>query len=250
MPRQFVLLPEFRERIKNRRKELGFSLNDVGVRIGIDRNTIKLMEDGKINDPGLSKALKILAAIGLDASALMDTPDTDSRLEQIILLIQEEKTLTKKQKYLLVNYLDRQQERARLKIKTIIIVDDQEVFLSGARVLLENNGYEVITATNYESAIQKINDSLPQLVLLDLDLKEDHNGLDILEYIQEKHSNIPCVILSGLRNQQMAQEGLRKGAFDYLDKEEDMEKIFFIIERINETQDLRESAAIREALNL
>ncbi len=247
MVRRFVTLEEFRDRIKERRKSLGYSLQDLGGRVGIDRNTIKLMEDGKINDPGLSKALKILGELGLDASALMTNPDETSQVERIILLIQEERLFSDRQKHVLVDLIDHMAGKRRKKIKRILIVDDQEIFLRGAKGLFEKRGYQVETAPSFADAIEKLSPEV-DLALIDIDLKEDKNGIDVLNYIQTERLNVPGIMLSGLRNQDLARKAMEAGAFDYIDKEEDMEKIFLIIRRIEEFNNLQDSYNFIETL--
>lgn len=247
MERRFVTLEEFRDRIKERRKTLGYSLQDMGSRVGIDRNTIKLMEDGKINDPGLSKALKILSELGLDASALMISPDESSQIERIILLIQEETLFSERQKRVLVDLIEHMAGKRMKKIRRILIVDDQEIFLRGARGLFEKHGYEVKTAQSFTDAIEKLSTGI-DLALIDIDLKEEKSGIDILNYIQKERLNVPGIMLSGLRNQYLARKAMEAGAFDYIDKEEDMEKIFLIIRRIEEFNNLQDSYNFIETL--
>ncbi len=241
MKRRFVTLPEIRKIIKDRRLALGYSLQDLGSMVDIDRNTIKLMEDGKINDPGFSRILKILHALGLDASSIMASPSKDSHLEQIVILIKQESLFNIKQKEMLVTLIQKQIEKNGTKIKTILIVDDQEIFLKGAKAMIEKKGFTVETATNYKSCLESLTNTIPDLILLDIDLKEDKNGLDLLTSIKKQYPSIPCVMLTGIRNQQIAQEALTLGAFDYIDKNEDMDKIFYIIPKIEEFDRMRDS---------
>lgn len=248
MKRKFVTLVELRTVIKQTRKSLGWSLQGLGSRVNIDRNTIKLMEDGKINDPGVSRILRILTVLGLDASALMSKEDEGSNIEQIALLIQEEKLFNDKQKRILVELIMNMAKKNMNKIKNILMVDDQEIFLKGAKSLFEKRNFNIATAFNYDEAVSQISKGSIDLVLIDVDLREEKNGLDVLQFVKKEFPKIPCVMLSGIRDQETAQKAMADGAFDYVDKQEDIEKVFLIINKLEEYSQLRDSYDQLESL--
>jgi len=208
MKRRFVTLEELRQVIKSTRKSLGWSLQALGSRVDIDRNTIKLMEDGKINDPGVSRILKILTTLGLDASALMSKEKEASNIEQIVLLIQEEHLFNDKQKRILVDLIMNMAKKSMSRIENILMVDDQEIFLKGAKSLFEKKNFSVSTALNYEEAVSRIQEGGLDLILIDVDLRQDKNGIDVLRFVKQEFPKLPCVMLSGIRSQETAQKAM------------------------------------------
>jgi CheY-like chemotaxis protein len=80
-------------------------------------------------------------------------------------------------------------------MKTILIVDDEEVIRMLYSEELEDEGYKVITASTGHGLIEMIGQDKPDLVVLDIKMAE-HDGLDLLQVIRKEFYNIPVILCS------------------------------------------------------
>ncbi len=80
-------------------------------------------------------------------------------------------------------------------MKTILIVDDEEVIRMLYAEELEDDGYKVITASSGHGLIEMIEQEKPDLVVLDIKMAE-HDGLDLLRVIRKEFYNIPVILCS------------------------------------------------------
>lgn len=101
----------------------------------------------------------------------------------------------------------------------ILVVDDEKNIVELITMNLEDSGYEVIGAYNGMEAITKINNSLPDLILLDLMLP-DINGLQICKMIRlnEDTKDIPVIMVTAKSEEDDKIKGLSIGADDYITK--------------------------------
>ncbi len=83
--------------------------------------------------------------------------------------------------------------------KKILIVDDHDHILELVTILLEEAGYEVIAANSFESALKQIEQTKPDMAILDYMLPE-RDGSELLQEIQLQPGleNLPIVFLTGL----------------------------------------------------
>lgn len=104
-------------------------------------------------------------------------------------------------------------------MKKILVIDDlpENVFLLQDR--LENEGYEVITAYEGKSGINKAISEQPDLILLDIMMPEI-TGLDVCKKLvqNEDTSHIPIILVTAKIEAEDTKEGLEAGAFDYIKK--------------------------------
>ncbi len=104
-------------------------------------------------------------------------------------------------------------------MKKILVIDDlpENVFLLQDR--LENEGYEVITAYEGKSGLNKAISEQPDLILLDI-MMPDITGLDVCKKLgsNEETSHIPIILVTAKIEAEDIKEGLGAGAFDYIKK--------------------------------
>jgi two-component system cell cycle response regulator len=104
-------------------------------------------------------------------------------------------------------------------MKKILVIDDlpENVFILQDR--LQNEGYEVITAYDGNSGIEKTRTYLPDLVLLDV-MMPDITGFDVCKILinDEKTKHIPIILVTAKVEAEDIKEGLEAGAFDYVKK--------------------------------
>lgn len=126
----------------------------------------------------------------------------------------------------------------------ILIVDDEETIRFSIKEFLGGQGYEVIVAETCEQALEKINEFLPDLVLMDLRLP-NMGGIELLEKVKTKDPNALIIVMTGFGSVDTAVEAMKIGAYDYLEKPFKTEHLKLVIEKALGTQALR-----REVLEL
>jgi len=103
-----------------------------------------------------------------------------------------------------------------LKRRKILIVDDEERMIRFIRLNLEHDGFIVAEAFNGKQALQRLRDSTPDLILLDV-MMPDLDGFEVLEMIREI-TNVPVIMLTAKGEEEDRVHGLEKGADDYITK--------------------------------
>jgi len=99
----------------------------------------------------------------------------------------------------------------------ILIVDDEENIRLGFRTHLSGEGHEVMTANNYDSAIQIISNIDLDLIIADIILG-GHTGIDLLSEIKKRGLLCPIILITGEPNIETSADAVRLGAFDYIQK--------------------------------
>lgn len=98
----------------------------------------------------------------------------------------------------------------------ILVVDDEALLLKGIRFNLQNEGYEVITGTNGEEAVNLAKECNPDLIILDV-MMPVMDGLNACAHIRE-FSNVPIILLTAKAEDMDKLLGFEQGADDYLTK--------------------------------
>ena len=112
-----------------------------------------------------------------------------------------------------------------MRDSTILIVDDEESLRLTFEMFLRREGYErVKVAGTLARAIELINSHSFDLIISDIVLEGD-KGTDLLRHIRETGITCPVVMITGFPNLDSASEAVRYGAFDYLSKPVNKEKL-------------------------
>lgn len=98
----------------------------------------------------------------------------------------------------------------------ILVVDDEELLVKGIRFNLQNDGYEVITGSNGQEAIDSAKNEKPDLIVLDVMMPEK-DGLSACAEIRE-FSDVPIILLTAKAEDMDKLMGFEHGADDYLTK--------------------------------
>ena len=98
----------------------------------------------------------------------------------------------------------------------ILVVDDEKRMVGFIRLNLEHDGFEVIEAFNGAQAIERLRDSLPDLILLDI-MMPDLDGFEVLRMVREA-SAVPVIMLTAKGEENDKVRGLELGADDYITK--------------------------------
>ena len=123
----------------------------------------------------------------------------------------------------------------------ILIVDDNSDIRNILNELISDLGYKTRIAANYQQGLAEIDKKLPDVALLDVKLSNTANneGLKLLDHIKNKNKDIPVIIISGHANIEMAVDSLRLGAFEFIQKPFDKNRLTNFIHRAVENYNLK-----------
>jgi len=122
---------------------------------------------------------------------------------------------------------------------TILIVDDDPAHRTMLVTLLRGWGYAVVEADDGSTAVEEVRQRSFDLVLMDNRMLR-LSGLEALGRIKSINAAIPVIIMTAYSTIELAVEAIRKGAYDYLTKPLDFDKLKLIIPRAMEHVQLRE----------
>lgn len=113
---------------------------------------------------------------------------------------------------------------------SVLLVDDEEEFVSALSERLMLRGIDVEIALDGEEALARMNEKPPDVVILDV-MMPGLSGLEVLKRIRGLHPQTQVILLTGQGSTKEGIEGMRLGAFDYLIKPVDIEEM---LERMKE----------------
>lgn len=129
----------------------------------------------------------------------------------------------------------------------LMLVDDEERFLSTTQKLIKRKGYEVLTATSGGEAIDKLSHHAVHVVILDVKMP-GLDGIATLKWIKQLHPLIEVIMLTGHATVESAVEGLKAGAHDYLMKPVDISDLLEKAEEaFSKRQKLEEKIRLAQA---
>ena len=129
----------------------------------------------------------------------------------------------------------------------ILIIDDNPDIRNILKDLISDAGYETRIAANYNQALNEIDKKLPDVAIIDVKLdKGDNDGIELLNHIKKKNKDIPVIIISGHANIEMAIKSLKSGAFEFLEKPFDEERLMNFVKRAVENFKLKNENKVLE----
>ncbi|QJQ94250.1 MULTISPECIES: response regulator transcription factor [Halomonadaceae] len=101
----------------------------------------------------------------------------------------------------------------------VLVVDDEPNIVLSLEFLMQQAGFEVVTADDGESALQSVADAMPDLLLLDISLP-GISGFEVLERLraQSAYAELPIIMLTAHGREVEREKGLALGADDYITK--------------------------------
>lgn len=131
---------------------------------------------------------------------------------------------------------------------SILVVDDDHGHRTMLRTLLEDWGYEIFEADDGSTAIKEVEQRTFDLILMDNRMLKI-SGLEALDRIKHINTAIPVIIMTAYSSIEIAVEAIKKGAYDYLTKPLDFDKLRLILQRAVEHVQLKEeNRLLRESL--
>jgi two-component system KDP operon response regulator KdpE len=135
----------------------------------------------------------------------------------------------------------------QIKGKRILVVDDEPAIQRILRRNLMANGYEVLLADNGKLAVDMAFRHQPDLILLDLYLPGEMDGLDVCKQVRQVMPKVPIIVLSAIIEERQKVRALDMGADDYLTKpfsnEELQARVRVCLRRVSATLDRQDSTA-------
>lgn len=106
----------------------------------------------------------------------------------------------------------------------LLMVDDEEDFLNSLAERLRTRDFDVTTASEGEKAIKAAENGLFDVAILDLKLP-GMDGMEILKILKKNHKFLEVIILTGYGKIESYKEATKLGAFSYLEKPFDLDKL-------------------------
>ncbi len=119
----------------------------------------------------------------------------------------------------------------------ILIVDDELIMRDSLTAWLEEDNFEPITAESGMQAVELLEKSKPDVILLDIKMP-GMDGITLLKKIKEKYEDIPVIMITAYATVDSAVESMKQGAYDYIMKPFPPEKISYLLRRIVDHQRL------------
>jgi len=117
-------------------------------------------------------------------------------------------------------------------METILIVDDEKNYPLILSSVLEDEGFETLTANSGQAALEILKASDVDLVLTDMKMSV-MNGIQLLEKIKDKDPDLPVIMMTAHGTVEKAVEAMQKGAYNYVLKPFDNERLILFVNKAN-----------------
>jgi DNA-binding NtrC family response regulator len=134
------------------------------------------------------------------------------------------------------------------KRQTVLLADDDEIVLELLGSVLREEGYEVISASDGNSAVRKMNEQV-SVALFDL-MMPGRTGIECLQYVQSKFPGTETIIITGNSEIPHAVSAMKSGAFDYIQKPADPSVVLQLVKRAIDFKSLKqENRQLKRAIS-
>lgn len=127
----------------------------------------------------------------------------------------------------------------------ILVIDDERSIRNSMKDILQHEGHEVVLAENGMEGLVSVKSEKPDIVFCDIKMPK-MEGIEVLERIKEFSADTPVIMISGHGTIDTAIEAIRKGAYDFIEKPLDLNRILITIKNatdkhllIHETKTLK-----------
>ena len=131
---------------------------------------------------------------------------------------------------------------------TILIIDDEKAIRKTLTEILSFEGYKIEEAADGDEGLKKFKDKSYDVVLCDIKMPKI-DGIDFLQKAVEINADVPVIMISGHGNIETAVEAVKKGAYDFIQKPPDLNRLLITIRNamerntlVNETKNLKRKA--------
>lgn len=128
---------------------------------------------------------------------------------------------------------------------SILIVDDDARFRKTMSDILRAKGYIPVATATAAGALRKCKEDVPAVAIVDLML-EDTPGLEVMRQLKQRYPDVECIVLTGYSSKSTAIEAVNLGAYSYLQKPLEMEKLLLVIRRAIDKRETQEALKASE----
>ncbi|MGC8769890.1 MAG: sigma-54-dependent transcriptional regulator [Brevinematia bacterium] len=129
----------------------------------------------------------------------------------------------------------------------VLVVDDEKNIREGLKTALKLENFEVVTSEDGKDGLEKLELFCPDAVILDLKIPHI-SGMEFLKKVQGISCDTPVIILTGHGGVDEAVEAMKRGAYDFLTKPVNIEKLALIINRAIEERKRKDREKVLESL--
>ena len=123
----------------------------------------------------------------------------------------------------------------------ILVVDDEEDIRHLIAEIFRDEGFFCQEASNTEVALKSMESKIPELIILDIWLQgSDMDGIEFLKRLKEIHSYIPVIMISGHADIETAVNTIKLGAYDFIEKPFEADRLILMAERAIDSARLRQ----------
>lgn len=133
--------------------------------------------------------------------------------------------------------------------RTLLIIDDEPSIRTSLSGALSDEGYKILTAANAAQGFEILRKQNPDLILLDIWMPE-MDGLTALNELKQQGITVPVIMMSGHGNIETAVKATKLGAFDFMEKPVELDRLLVLIRNAIAAHDLiEENQALRKQLS-
>jgi two-component system, NtrC family, nitrogen regulation response regulator NtrX len=133
---------------------------------------------------------------------------------------------------------------------TILIIDDEKDIRTALTGILEDEGYQVLSAESGVEGIESARQELPDLILLDIWMP-GMDGLEALEKLKREFPHVTVIMISGHGTIETAVRATKLGAFDFIEKPLSLEKVLISVAHALQLQELKvENAELKRSVSV
>lgn len=133
-------------------------------------------------------------------------------------------------------------------METVLIVDDEKNYPPILSAVLEEEGFETLTAYSGKEALSVLKNSDVDLVLTDMKMPS-MDGIELLERIKEKDPGLPVIMMTAHGTVEKAVEAMQKGAYNYILKPFDNERlVIYVNKAVQMYRVIKENRRLRETV--
>ena len=125
----------------------------------------------------------------------------------------------------------------------ILIIDDEKSIRRALREILEFESFEVDEAEDGKEGLEKIKTGMFDMVFCDIKMPK-MDGMEVLEAVQQEKVDTPIIMISGHGNIDTAVEAIKKGAFDFIEKPLDLNRILVTVRNAKDKSSLVEETKV------
>jgi two-component system, NtrC family, nitrogen regulation response regulator NtrX len=134
-------------------------------------------------------------------------------------------------------------------MSNILIVDDEKAIRKTLAEILSYEGYKIDDAENGEDALKRLKEKNYDVVLCDIKMPK-MDGIEFLEKARESRPDVPVIMISGHGTIETAVEAVKKGAFDYVSKPPDLNRLLITIRNaMDKTSLVTETKVLRRKVS-